>query len=451
MAIIGSTLARIKSDPVAYLGGAKYINDLFGKAGYRLRDCVWDPATTLGIFILQILHGNVSISALRHLTNLDIKPSTYCDARIKLPAKVLAQVVEWLCGDCCRCMEQTRLWLGRRVFLSDCTCVTTPDEPAMQKLWPQPKAQKPGCGFPNIKLLGLLDQVTGMIVHLTMMCLNVHEMSQLPGMHGMLQAGDVLLADRGFCSFMHVAMLLKSSVDAVFRMHQKQIVDFTPNRPHRLKGKKFKRGMPTSQFVRRLGHEDQVVKWARAVKPQWMSQADYANLPQWIEVRELRYRIEERGRRTHVVTLVTTLTDSMRYPKHELANLYGLRWQVETNFKHLKTSMGMAQVKCQTPEGVMKELMIFALVYNLICAAMTMAAQRQGVDRSRISFIDTARWLRSQCTPQKEKNVIDLVVNKLRPGRWNPRVIKGRPKEYDRMNKPRREYTQPVAAQDVAA
>jgi hypothetical protein len=129
-----------------------------------------------------------------------------------------------------------------------------------------------------------------------------------------------------------------------------------------------------------------------------------------------------------------------------------LRWQIETNFRHLKNTMEMDELKCQTVDGVMRELMIFVLVYNLIRAAMVMAADRQGVDPDRISFIDTARWLRSQCTPPKKKRLseFDLVVNPARPDRWNPRVIKRRIKEYDLMNKPRREYAEPIAEQEVA-
>lgn len=453
MAIIASTLARIKSDPLAPLGGADRVNQLFSDAGHRWRKCLWDPATTLGMFILQVLHANTAMTALRFLSDLDVNDSTYCDARMRLPVNAVAKVIESVCGDCCRGMEEARLWLGRRVFVADATSATTPDRPVLQDLWPQPSAQKIGCGFPTIKLVGLLDLVTGMIVQLTMMCMNVHEMSQLAGLNAMLKAGDVLLADRGFCSFMHVAMLLKSSVDAVFRMHQKQIVDFTPNRPHRSKRKFTKRGMPTSRYVRRLGYQDHVVAWARPPKPDWMSEAEYALTPEWVEVRELRYYIVERGRRTRVVTIATTLLDSMLYSKQEIGKLYDLRWEIETNFRHLKTSMKMEQLKCETVEGVMKELMIFVLVYNLIRAAMTMAGERQGVDPNRISFIDAARWLRSQCTPPKKKQLynVDFIVNPARPGRWSPRVIKRRIKPYDLMNKPRREYTQPDVEQEIAA
>ena len=229
MAIISSTLARIKSDPLACLGGAERVNQLFAKAGHRWRKSIWDPATTMGMFILQVLHKNTAITELRFLTDLEVNESTYCDARMRLPVKAVAHVVETLCGDCSRCLQETRLWLGRHVYIADATSATAPDKPVLQDLFPQPSAQKLGCGFPVIKLLGLLDLATGMIVQLTLMCLNVQEMNNSAGLLGMLQAGDVLLADRGFCSFMHVAMLLKSSVNAVFRMHQQQIVDFLPN------------------------------------------------------------------------------------------------------------------------------------------------------------------------------------------------------------------------------
>jgi hypothetical protein len=453
MAIITSTLSRIKTDPLACLGGADRVNQIFAEAGHRWRKCFWDPATTMAMFVLQVLHQNTAISGLRFLSDVDVRDSSYCDARMRLPMEGVARVVESLCGDCGRCMQDAYLWLGRRVLVADATSAATPDKPAMQDLWPQPSEQKIGCGFPVVKLLGLLDLATGMIVQLTLMCLSMQEMNHSAGLLATLKAGDVLLADRGFCSFMNVVMLLKHSVDAVFRMHQRQIVNFTPNRPHRQKGKKFKgRGIPTSRYCRRLGHEDHVVEWARPKKPHWMSEAEYALLPEWVEVRELRYSIVARGRRTRVVVIATTLLDPALFPKQEIARLYGLRWDIETNFRYLKTTMKMEHLKCQTVEGVIKELMIFVLVYNLIRAAMAMAAERQGVDPRRISFTDTARWLRSQCNAPTKKQLIaiDLIVNPERPGRWCPRVIKRRMKEYDLMTRPRHEYTEPAAQQEVA-
>jgi hypothetical protein len=453
MAIIASALARIKSDPPAILGGASAINEHFLQHGHVWRERHFDPATTLKLFIHQILAGNVAIAALRHLVGWDFAASSYCEARQRLGLIALAGLVERASCDCIQSIQsclpqQTRTFLGRRVQVADATTTCLPDTPALQKLWPQPAAQKPGCGFPIIKLLGLLDLATGMILHMTLMCLSCHEMSQLAGLHGRLCAGDVLLADRGLCSFSHLFLLGKMQVDAVFRMHQRQVVDFTPGRGSRGKSsKRYKRGVPSSHFVRKLGTEDQIVEWIKPAKqPEWMSAEQFDALPVTLLVRELAYQIVEHGRRTRRVIIATTLLDAVRYPKHEIAKLYGLRWEIETNFRHLKQTMKMEQLKCQTPDGIVKELMIYLLVYNLVRSVMALAAARQNAPIQRISFIDAVRWLGSG---GKDGWMPLLVVNPVRCGRWCPRVKKRRMKEYDLMVRPRHTYQQPPADEGV--
>jgi hypothetical protein len=453
MAIISRTLSRIKSDPLAKLGGAEAVNEQFRKQGHAWRGCPLDPAATMGLFVRQILNGNVAISALPHLAGRKVAESSYCEARTRLPLKGVAALVEKVSSDCITtirsCVQDAgSLFAGRRVHLADATTVTLPDEPALQRLWPQPAAQGPGCGFPMIKLLGLLDLATGLILHVTLTCLNCHEMSQLAGLHGRLSPGDVLLADRAFCSFSHLFYLLKLQVDGVLRLHQRQIADFTPGRAARKKGKKkYQRDVPSSRFVRTLGDEDQLVEWIKpANQPVWMTAAQFAALPATLLVRELRYRIVERGRRTRTVTIATTLLNATRYPKAEITKLYGLRWEIETCFRHMKQTMKMDQLKCKTPDGVMKELLVYLMVYNLVRSAMVLAAQRQDVPPGRISFVDALRWL-CNCgdgwTPT-------LIVNPLRPGRWSPRVKKRRMKEYDLMMRPRHTYKQPSDGEGLA-
>jgi DDE family transposase len=450
MAIIASTLARIKSGSLECLGGHDRVNEHFALAGHVWRECVLDPANTLALFILQVLNGNTAITHLPHLSGLVFAASSYCEARARLPLQTLARVIDALHGDALESVAQASSWRGRRVCVIDATSIDTPDTPQLQTLWPQGKTSQPGCGFPIIKLLGLLDLASGMILQLTTMCLYTHEMSQLQGTLAGLEAGDVVLADRGFCSFAYLWMLTKASVDAVFRMHQQQIVDFTPGRPHRgKKGQRYRKGIPTSRFVKKLGREDQIVRWIKPAKqPRWMDDTTYAALPETLLVRELRYRITVRGLRTRTVTIATTLLDPMRYPQREIARLYGLRWEIETNFRHLKTTMKMDHLKCKTIDGVMRELMIFVLVYNLVRAAMLGAARRQNIaDANRVSFVDA---LRSLCS-SGGRSVIDLVVNPVRPGRWAARVQKRRMKSYDLMTRPRHEYAQPTVVEEVMA
>src|SRR5205823_12548911 len=129
-------------------------------------------------------------------------------------------------------------------------------------------------------------------------------------------------------------------------------------------------------------------------RPAWMTAEQYAALPDSMRVREVRFRVSVPGRRTRVVTVVTTLLDARRYPAKELARLYEKRWQVEVNLRHLKRTLGLDVLRCQTFVGVMKELLMFVVVYNLVRRVIAEAAQRQGVEANRISFVDALRWLR---------------------------------------------------------
>src|SRR5205807_1556364 len=180
---------------------------------------------------------------------------------------------------------------------------------------------------------------------------------------------------------------------------QKQIIDFTPGRPYAAKGKA--KGaqvnpacLPHSRWVLAQGEGDQVVIWYKPKrKPMWMSQEEYAVLPEEITVRELRYRVHARGFRVSTVTLVTTLLDATAYPAAALADLYYRRWQVEVNFKHLKITMKMDVLKCKTVDGVLKELAVFALVYNLVRSVMGESANVQGIAPERVSLLDALRWL----------------------------------------------------------
>jgi hypothetical protein len=221
-------------------------------------------------------------------------------------------------------------------------------------------------------------------------------------------------------------------------MHQKQMVNFTPGRPHVEPGKQGAKGQkdrPRSRWVRQLGHQDQGVYWLKpATCPQWMSPQQYAELPEHLRLRELRYRVQPKGFRVQTITLVTTLVDAERYRVEDLADLFLARWGAETNLGHLKTTMGLDVLKCKTVNGVLKELMVFALIYNLIRLVMVQAARRQQVAVERISFIDAMRWLASA---QDDEPLPTLVVNPHRPGRYEPRVRKRRPKPYALMTKPR--------------
>ena len=265
-----------------------------------------------------------------------------------------------------------------------------------------------------------------------------------------MQPGDVVVWDRAGCSYAHLALLFQQNLHAIFRMHQKQIVNFRPGRKHAKQSPKRQRtGQPKSQWLKRLGPCDQLVRWFKPTRrPKWMTQEEYEELPDSLILRELRYAVDRDGFRSKRITLVTTLLDPEQYPAAELAEQYLGRWEIELNFRHLKQTMKMDVLKCETVDGVLKELAIFTLVYNLVRLVMRRAAARQKVPVDRISFIDALRWL---CATHDTNVLIDLVVNPRRPGRVEPRVIKRRMKEYPLMTRPRAELRQELLSKGVTA
>jgi hypothetical protein len=419
-------------------------------AGHTWRHCGLTPVAVVHWFLIQVLHGNTALNHVSILAGRTFTAAAYCLARTRLPLQVFQAVLAGLGQAFLGDTQSQGHWRGHRTFLVDGSSFAMPDTPELQAYFGQSGAQRPGCGFPVAKILALFHAGTGLLLEVTAAPLRSHEMARVDALHPALLPGDVLVGDRGFCSFAHLALLARRGVHAVLRMHQRQIVDFTPNRPHTGSGgKAAAKGWPRSRWLRRWGALDQVVEWFKSEnRPEWMTAEQFAALPETLIVRELRYRVGRRGFRTREVTLVTTLLDAEAYPLEALAELYGMRWRVELNLRHLKTTMKMDVLRCKSVDGVLKELTVYAIVYNLVRAVMLEAAGRQAVNVERVSFVDALRWL---CEAQPGDPLPDLVVNPNRPGRVEPRVIKRRPKQYSRMTKPRDELRKHLMNQEVAA
>jgi hypothetical protein len=128
--------------------------------------------------------------------------------------------------------------------------------------------------------------------------------------------------------------------------------------------------------------------------------------------------------------------------------IYRQRWSVETDLAHLKTTLGMDTLRCETEAGVAKELAAFAVVYNLVRVVMMEAGRRQDEPASRISFVDALRWLTSASPGSPLPR---LVVNPDRTGRVEPRCKKRRAKKHPYMIRPRHELKQKLLQQKVPA
>lgn len=417
MAQMSLVLARLKRDPIADLPIAAHVDQVLQAEGVTWRERLLPPLVTLRLFLIQILHGNCPIPALRQLSGLGFAVSSYAEARARLPLQLLDSLLQWVNEQGQQALADVPR-LARRIFVADGSTYSMPDTPELAAHFDLAPGTKPGVGYPMGKLLGLLDLATGMFVSLLALPLFAADMRGVVGLHPMLQAGDILLADRAFCSYVHLAMLQMQGVFACVHLHQRR-KDQTAGR------QRWRKPKP-------------------AQCPDWMDRARYALLPQFIDVRIVRYTVEHRGFRTRHVLVATTLLDEVLWPDHKIAELYGHRWNIETCFGHLKTTMKMNVLRCKTLAGVMKELAVYLAVYNLVRLAMLKAAARQNVDVWRISFVDAMRWLAARVIGLS--GVDKLIVNPQRPGRCQLRVIRRRPKPYDLLNRPRRQKEAEVAA-----
>jgi Transposase DDE domain len=418
---VSQVLARLRRDPFADLPIAAQLNQLLAEQRVVWRDRLLTPLVTLRLFLIQIAHGNCAIAALRQLGGIAFAPSSYCEARARLPLPLLQSLLLWMqeLGEQAMATAAAAAAAGarcarRRILILDGSSYTTPDTPELVAHFHFPP-QSNAAAYPMGKLMGLLDAGTGMFLSLLALPLLEHDMRGGIDLHPMLRAGDILVGDRAFCSFAHFALLQARGAFACMRLHQGR-KDQTPGRQLWIKPRQ---GSP------------------------WMARAQYALLPQSIEVRIVQYTVAQKGFRSRTVLIATTLLNPVIWPDQRIAELYGHRWQIETCFGHHKTTMKMNVLRCKTLAGVMKELAIYLVVYNLIRLVMLSAGAAQQVDVRRVSFVDAMRLVAARMIGLD--GVERLIVNPDRTGRSQLRMIRSRPKAYDWLRVTRRQKEAEIA------
>ena len=242
---ISHTLNTLRQGLAAKLGG-DFIDHACRLAGHSWCDsCLLTPAAIIHWFLVQILHGNTALTHVSLLAGRAFTASAFCQARARLPLAVFQTVLREMVKALVSATETVGRWRGHRTFLVDGSSFSMPDTAALQAHFGQPGNQAKGCGFPVAHILALFHAGTGLLLEVFAAPLRSHDMAGIAGILPLLAAGDLLLADRGFCSFAHLAMLMSKGVHAVFRLHQMQIVDFTPGRAHARPGqKRAPKGMP---------------------------------------------------------------------------------------------------------------------------------------------------------------------------------------------------------------
>ncbi len=310
-----------------------------------------------------------------------------------------------------------------------------PETLEKQRAFPQANTQKTGLGFPVMRYVALISLATGVVRDLALGPYKGKETGETALFRtqlDVLQRREIVLGDRYFASFFMIGELRQRGVDCLFRMHQRRKFD-------------FRRG-------RVLGFEDHVVTWTKPERPEWMDEETYAQMPNEMKIRELRFKVQKPGFRVKELVLVTTMLDAEEYTKEELAELFLQRWNIELGLRSIKDVLQMDVLRCQTPEMVEKEIWIHLLAYNLIRGVAAKAAKAhekqprlisfKGTLQTMTAFQDALRWAppadRQRLVAEMLRAIAQHAVGD-RPGRVEPRANKRRPKAQRFLMEPRKQ------------
>lgn len=410
------------------------------------RERVYTPTDTLSMFLAQALNSDRSCQRAvdewfmsrqgAGLSTVSTNTGAYCRARQRLPIEMVSELVRHSGNELQKRVPGKWKWKARHVKLVDGTTLSMPDTPENQSVYPQPKTQQPGVGFPLCRLVGILDLSSGGVIDVAYgpcQGKGSGEQGLLRRLLENLNKGDVLLGDAFFPSYFLLWSLQEMGVDCVCEQ---------------MGGRARSTDFRTGQA---LGPRDHLITYRKpVVKPDWLSQSDYDAAPESLCVRELRFS-PRRGVKGK--TLVTTLCCPKSYKKAELKRLYKDRWQVELNFRHIKTTLGMDVLSCRTPEMVEKEIWAYLLAYNLIRILMAQSAVLAGCLPNELSFKHSIQMWLAWSRHARVDNHDDWIALLMaiaqkrvgnRPGRVEPRQRKRRPKPFPWLKKPRQ-----VARQDV--
>jgi len=418
--------------------------DTAASLGKPERDRLFAPARVFWLFLSQMFSadGSCAEAVKRFLAWLaltegkEASPNTaaYCKARTKLSMEAVERVRD----DVVRAIQHSPVaqsrWYGRPVKVVDGSGLSMPDTPHNQQHYPQSKRVKPGCGFPEMRIVALFSLATGALLHYAQASRYVSERTLFRQLWTYFESGDVALADRGFCGFAEFFLLLQRGVDSVMRLHQRRSVGV--------------------RLLKQLGPGDFLVAWIKTkVRPQWLPAQQWDAMPDTLLVRHITYSIDVPGFRTQRVTIATTLTDARLFPAQAFAELFRRRWNVELYFRDIKIALRMDVLRCLTPQMVRKELAMHVIAYNLIRATMLQAAQAANKDVDRMSFKGTCQTLREWAAllalaPNRQRSALHAALLHAiarapvpaRPNRTEPRARKRRPKNYQLLNEPRHQF-----------
>lgn len=311
--------------PFTNVLSADIISQALASADVVWKDRVYTPLVTLWIFLGQTMSADHSCRAAvarfvahrvsRGQRACSAHTGAYCQARKRLPEEFFAHIARGVGKALHQASEPQWLWKNRNVYLFDGTTISMPDTPSNQEAYPQSNKQTQGVGFPLARVAGIFSLSCGAILDLAVAGYSGKgqgEVTLFRQLWDLFRPGDVVLTDALMSNYQNLSWLQQRGVDVVTRLNKsKRTAD-------------FRKGQ-------RLGKNDRLVQWP---KP-WIRDMDREQrraIPDFLTVRQCRFWVDQPGFRSHEVIIITTMLDPREVSVAELADLYRMRWNNETDF-----------------------------------------------------------------------------------------------------------------------
>lgn len=317
------------------------------------------------------------VAGLRGLPVADPSDSALRQARQRLGPAPLRALFDLLRGPAATSAVAAVRWRGLLPVVVDGTMIAVADSPANLGRYGKHRCNNGGSGYPTLRLSALLTCGTRSVIDAVFDPSTTGEITQAHRLTRSLRAGMLLLADRNYAAADLIGAFTATGADLLIRC-------------------KSGRKLPMTRRCR---------------DGSWLSVID----GQPVRIIEARISITTTaGSHTGDYRLITTLLDPRRYPAADLVRLYHQRWEIETAYLELKsTILGGRVLRARTPDGVDQEIHALLIVYQVLRTAMVDATDsRPGLDPDRASFTTALHAARDQITQAAgiiADTVIDLV------------------------------------------
>jgi hypothetical protein len=440
LAQLRARFARHEGLPFADVLTEPRIHDALDEHGGRYRERVFDPVTTIWGFLSQVLSNDhscrdavsriIAHRAARGREACSPNPASSGNARGRLPTGVLRTLARRTAAELLAGAAEDWRWNGRDVFIADGTHVSMPDTPANQASSPQPVVPQPGLGFPLARLVVFRSLATGAGHDLAIAPYEgkgTGETTLLREMDGALKPGDVIRADALFDNDFLICELRDRGIDLVARAQYQRV------------GSQVLQSRPDGEIL--LGQ--------RPNKPRGMTGEQYRRYPKALLMRQVSVDARDQDNRAEQFQVVTTLLDAS-IDGGPIGDRFERRWSGEVDIRSIQSTMPMDILRCKAPEMVRKEIWAHRLAYNLLRTVMAVAAREHGLEPRPLSFTGAKQAVTAfapkieSARPEERPALIDALLRLVashrvgdRPGRWEPRALKRRPKPRARLGQPR--------------